>query len=150
MDTIFTHRPIAGVSVGAVNVGTQLFVAFAVVNSGDSRNGNYWEGQEDTFSRVTARAIINGRITGAQASGNGNGMSMVLETEMTARQFIAGFRQTFKTDPEENDDFLMNVMEMGLTPESQVEVRFRPTAEELVERLRTLTEEVVANASASV
>ena len=149
MDTIFTHRPIAGVSVGARTVDNALVVAFALVNNGYSRNGNHWEECEDTFSRATARAIINGRIS-ASAVGNESTLTMVLETEMTARQFIAGFRQTFKPDPEENDDFLVSTMEMGIREDEQIEVRFRPTAEELLERLRTLTEEVVANASASV
>ncbi len=148
MDTIFSHRPIAGVSVGAFNTGSQLFVAFAVVNDGSSRNGIYWEDRIDSFSRATARAIINGRISAAQ-NGDEVPFTLSFDTDMTARQFIAGFRKGFKPTPDETDDFLTDAVSFG-EGDGEIEVRYRPFADFLVGKMTTLAEEVIANASASV
>ena len=148
MDTIFTHRPLAGVSAGAFSTGSRLFVAFSFVNDGSSRNGIFWDDRQDTFSRSTARAIINGRLSAAQA-GDKVPMTFSFETDMTSRQFIAAFRQTFKPTPDETDDFLSAVASLE-DGEDEIEVRFRPFAEALVDKMAVLAEEVVANASASV
>lgn len=152
MNTIFTHRPRAGVSVGARNVDGILFVAFALVNDGTSRNGIFWQDRRDTFCRGTARAIINGRIDDAIANGVSSDSDMVLTflTDMTAHQFIAGFRQTFKPTPDETDDYLNLTLTFGKTEENEVDVRYRLTANEIIERLTTLATEVTANAGASV
>jgi len=151
METIFSHRSLAGVSVGARNVDGTLYVAFALVNDGSSRNGIFWQDRRDTFCRATARLIINGRINNAIANGAPDDSFMILsfETDMTARQFIAAFRPGFKPTPDETDNFLIETAEFG-EGEEAVEVRYRAQALDIVQRLIALSMEVVANASARV
>ena len=157
---IFSHRPLAGVSVGAFSENGMLYVAFSLVNDGTSRNAILHPERRDTFSRPIARNIIRGRIETMREPSqnfvsNGSGalveqpsttdFGVVFETPMSARQFISRFRETFKPDAEENDDFLISTGDFA-----GVEVRYRPTADEILDRIMNLANEVVANASASV
>jgi len=143
-DTIYSHRPAAGVSVGARDIDGRLFVAFSLVNDGTSRNGFMHEDRRDTFCRSTARSILNGRIDSLIA-GDETKLAMSFETPMTSRQFIAALRETFKPTPDETDNFLSDTDQFG-----GVDVRYRTFAREIVARLETLTNEVVANASVGV
>lgn len=138
-NTIFSHRPAAGVSVGARNVDNQLVIAFALVNDGTSRNGFMHEDRADTFCRKTARSIVEGRINNALEGGTPGNMVVVFSTEMTAQQFMSAFRPTFKPDHDESDSFLADIMDFG-----GVEVRYRPEAREIVRRVIELANDVVA------
>ena len=143
METIFTHRPLAGVSVGARNVAGTLFVAFSLVNDGTSRNGVMWGDRRDRFCRRTARAVLNGRLDGAVENGiaEDNNLILAFESDISARKFIASFRETFKPVPDETDDFLSSTVQFG-EGEFAVDLRFRPYANEIVERLTELANEV--------
>lgn len=107
-NTIFSHRPIAGISVGARKVDGMLYVAFALVNDGTSSNGVFWQDRRDQFSRAVARQIINGRLDYAIDKENvieaNNPYILSFETDMSARQFMAAFRKTFKPVPDESDE----------------------------------------------
>lgn len=146
MDTVFSHRPLAGVSVGAFNDNGRLYVGFSIVNDGTSRNGLFWRDRKDTFSRATARSIINGRIASAVA-GNTVPLTLVFETPVTSRQFIAALRETFKPTTDETDDFLSDQIQF---PEFEIEIRTRPLASEIADRLTALANEIVANAGTRV
>lgn len=152
METIYSHRPRAGVSVGARNVNGTLYVAFALVNDGSSRNGIFWQDRRDTFCRTTARSIINGRIDHAVCVENAAQVDhpfvLSFETNMTPRQFMAEFRQGFKPTPDETD----TVLNMVVPPSENdyaVEARYRMTADAITETITNLATEV-ANAGASV
>ena len=148
---VFSHRPTAGVSVGALSTGTQLFVAFALVNDGTSRSGIVRGDCRDVFSRATARAIINGRIAAAQAD-VASGKSfwrvandrienlMILETTIAARRFIADYRRIFKPTLDESDEYLSDIIDFG----DMGKARVRPMATGIIGRLKTLAREVVA------
>jgi len=144
MDTIFSHRPLAGVSVGACNVGDVLVVAFALVNDGTSRNNFYHADREDHFCRATARAIINGRL-GAAVDGNAGSLTFSFETSLGSRDFMKAFRESFKPTVDESDEFLSEVGEFA-----GIEVRTRPLATDMVDRLTQTVHGVIANASTSV
>jgi len=109
----FTHRPITGVSVGAYSDGAYLYIAAAFTNDGTSRNGYYHSEHDDCFSRSLARKIIAGRIQHAQDTfqlagqflGNEH-FTVVLATDMSAADFMRNFREVFKSDIAETDDFL--------------------------------------------
>ena len=144
METIFSHRPLAGVSVGACNSdsGDTLFIAFALVNDGTSRSNLYEAERQDNFCRNTARNIIRTRLE-SLLSGNDAVMTLTLDTSMSARDFMKSFRETFKPTVDETDDFLNDIGEF-----SGVEVRYR--ASDIVVRVTQAVHEVIANASASV
>ena len=167
---VFSHRPVAGVSVGALSENGRLFVAFAIVNDGVSRNGIHHPDRQDQFSRATARAIISSRINtmstreGMQFVAENPGgplrqqlpeptrFGLVFETDMTDRQFMAEFRQSFKPTLDESDEFLFEIIHFGIIEEDNepVEVRMRPFVVDIAGRLEVLATEVIANASASV
>ena len=150
MNYIYSHRPQAGVSVGAFGSNGTLYVAFSLVNDGTSCQGNYWPEREDIFSRAVARQIIQGRIEHAISVENvDNPFVLSFETNMTAREFMADFRQTFKPTADETDDFLENSIQYE-SGEDSIDIRFRPAADQILERLTELATEVVANASARV
>ena len=111
----YSHRPIAGVSVAAVQEGGKLYFAASIVNNGYTLSGNYeWE-RHDVFSRAQARKILNGRLEKMMEEGEESHMGFVFETDMGGRSFIAKFRQVFKPDYMENDDILYDVMELAGT-----------------------------------
>jgi len=168
-NVIFSHRPVAGVSVGAFAENGRLFVAFAFTNDGISRNGLMHEDHRDIFSRSRARKIIEGRINkmrtpsgqftkfGESPTGRAvlreqptpTRFGVVLDTNMSAHEFMAGFRETFKPTPDEGDDFMSNVINFG-EAYGDMEVRSRPSIDDMEGRLLALASEVIANASASV
>jgi 5-carboxymethyl-2-hydroxymuconate isomerase len=147
-DTIYTHRPIAGVSVGARSHNGRLYIAFSLVNDGFSRNGKFWQDRRDNFSREIARSIINGRIDRMINDVHDTELQMgiFLQTDMTARRFISLFREIFKPDTNENDNFLVNTLDFG----NGLDLRSRPQACQIVDRLTDLANEVIANESANV
>jgi len=146
----FSHRPRAGVSVGAFSTGDRLIVAFAIVNDGTGRSGLFHPDRQDNFSRSTARAIITGRIQDAVQNGVDSESEMVMSfiTDTTAQQFISSFRPEFKPTVDETDDVLEDTIQFG-NGEDTIETRQRPRAINIVARLRALSERVV-NASISV
>lgn len=113
---IFSHRPIAGVSVGAYSDGQRLYIAASFANDGFSCNGNLREHYVDTFSRRRARQIIAGRIKFARnvfanepETIPGNRFTFEIETDMTADEFMKSFRQLFKPEVDESDNTLHDV-----------------------------------------
>jgi len=143
MDTIFSHRPLAGVSVGAYSTNGTLFVAFALVNDGISRRGFFHEDHEDSFSRKEARSHVNSRIRSALNGNSNRPLVMSFETDMNDRDFMKVFRQTFKPTVDESDDFLSEIGQFA-----GVEVRTR--ADDIVERLTQAVNGVIVNASTSI
>ena len=158
-DLVFSHRPLAGVSVGALSENGRLFVAFALVNDGTSRNGIYHDDREDSFSRARARAILESRINTMRtpsgmfvAESIGGTMveeatpvrfGMSFETPMTSREFMRTFRDTFKPTVDETDEFLVITCEYGFEDQDKIELRIRPQAKQIVSRLETLVQEVI-------
>ncbi len=166
---IFSHRPIAGVSVGAFTENGRLFVAFSFTNDGISRNGLMHKDRLDIFSRSKARKIIEGRINKMRIPsgqftkfGEGpNGRSVLLEqptptrfgivfdTSMSAQAFMSAFRETFKPTPDESDEFMSLVVSftcsINHTEESTV-ARSRPSIADMEGRLTDLAGKVIANA----
>ena len=158
---IFSHRPKAGVSAGAFNEEGKLFVAFAFTNDGFSCNGIKHADRLDSFSRAVARAIITGRIenlrtpSGQFVADPGSSVfreqptetafGLVFETDMPARVFMARFRETFKPTVDESDDFMSIVIDF-----EGVETRGTLMASEKFDRVNTLANEVVTNASVSL
>lgn len=134
-DIAYSHRPTAGISVGAFSNGSQLFVAFALTNNGLSRNGLFWKDRQDAFSRAIARSILNGRIE--------NGDTIMFKTDMSARQFMAEFRKLFKPTVDESDDTFSFVEPFG-----GIEIRSRMLAKQIRAKLVSMVEQVVkSNAS---
>jgi hypothetical protein len=143
-NVIFSHRPNAGVSVGAYSDGTKLYVAVALVNDGTSRKGLFHADRRDSFSRKGARLRIAGRITkmieaGTCASG------ITFDTTMPAHKFMGEFRELFKPTPDESDNVLTALGGFG-----GVEVHHRPSADTLFDTVMILANKVIANESASV
>lgn len=138
-DIAFTHRPIAGASVGAYSDGSILYVAAAFTNDGTSRNGIFHANRLDTFSRATSRAIIKGRIKDADANGTPeNGFVLSFVTDMTGPEFIRELRQEFKPNVFEEDDVLHNTFE-GF--------RARMTANNMWEVILNISNEVALQAA---
>jgi hypothetical protein len=147
-ETVYSHRPAAGVSVAAKNANSRLIVAFALVNDGTSRNGVFWSDRHDAFSRPTARQILNGRIEAAQnAPGIDVPMTVVFETDLSARKFMAAFRGVFKPTLDETDEVFSIVEDWGI---GDLRFRYRERAENILEKLFTMANEVVADASARI
>ena len=138
-EVIFSHRPLSGVSVAATSDGNRLFFAAALANDGVSRNSVFHPERRDAFSRSKARNILRGRLA-ATIAGRTNNMSVVFETPMPAREFIARFRETFKPDVEENDSFLLQVDKIG-----DHTIEFRANASDIINRIMNLANEVVCN-----
>ena len=141
-ETIFSHRSDAGVSVGARNVNGSLYVAFAFVNDGTSRNGVFWRERHDNFCRATARQIIDGRISAAIQKSIENQMVMCFSTNERARDFMGRFRKGFLDD----ENLFVDTLEF----DDGIEVKVRPLVNKSMERLKTLITEVATNASISV
>lgn len=141
----YTHRPLAGVSVGALNPdGETLLVAFSLVNDGSSSNGVFWAENRDTFSRKVAHQIIGNRL--CELSGlNDNEcapMGLRLKTNMGGRQFIELFRRVFKPTEDETDTYLCHIVpSLG----GQSEIRYRMAAKAIVEKLTDLAYQTVNN-----
>ena len=140
MNTIFSHRPLAGVSVGAYNVDGTLYVAFSLANDGISRKGFLHEDHVDCFVRKKARDLINSRIISVIKGNSRRPFVMSFDTDITSHEFMKSFREVFKPTVDESDNFLSEVSEFA-----GVEVRTR--ADDIVERLTTAVNEVIANAS---
>jgi hypothetical protein len=143
MNTIFSHRPLAGVSVGAYSVDGTLYVAFALVNDGISRKGFLHEDHVDSFVRKEARSVINSRIRSVIKGNHQRPLVMSFDTEMTGHEFMKDFREVFKPTVDETDDFLSEVGNFA-----GVEVRTR--ADNIVERITQAVNGVIVNASTSV
>ena len=143
-EVIFSHRPLAGVSVAATNEGNRLLFAVSLVNDGISKKHLFHSERRDTFSRSVARNILRGRLA-ALAAGSANvNLGIVFETDMSAREFMARFRKTFKPTVDESDTFLSFVTTFGGT-----EVRGRLSAEEIYNRVVMSANEVVAGVTHS-
>ena len=99
---LFSHRPKLGVSVGVTAHNGQLFLAASFTNDGTSRNGVLHEDRIDRFSRDMARKIVTGRLEQAIA-GNKPSFAIVLSTNLSAKEFMHSFRESFKPDPYEED-----------------------------------------------
>jgi hypothetical protein len=146
----FTHRPVAGVSVGAYSTGTQLIVAFAIANNGVSRNGHFNPERSDKFSRRKARQILNGRFA-AVLEGRDVPMTLTFDTTLSSQKFIAAFREVFKPDPTEQDSVLGVWDHVAVFSRKQmVAAFFRSEVSDIIEFLTNLSTEVVAHAGASV
>jgi len=145
-EIIYSHRPAAGVSVAATNDGQRLLVAFALVNDGTSRNGVLWGQRRDSFSRPTARQILNGRLrlAGPRPAGTVP-MTLAFDTGMDARRFMAEFRLVFKPTPDESDTTFCTVEDF-----CGVETRYRKRAEDILEAVYLMANGVVADASARI
>ena len=145
-EIIYSHRPAAGVSVAATNDGQRLLVAFALVNDGTSRNGVLWRERRDAFSRTTARQILNGRLQRAAKLPVGTvPMTIVFDNGIDARRFMAELRQSFKPTPDESDTVFCSIDDFG-----GVEIRYRQRAEDILEAVSHMANEVVADASARI
>jgi len=145
-EVIYSHRPEAGVSVGAHSTGAKLFVAIAIVNDGTSRNGNYWEESHDTFSRKGARLRICGRIE-KMIGGKNIREGIVFDTDITAHSFMNNFRELFKPTVDESDDAMAAVESLNIEGHDPMPVRWRPAADELFNRVANMANEVVATAN---
>lgn len=143
-EVIFSHRPRTGVSVAASSDGNKLFFAIALTNDGVSRNSILHEDRRDSFSRDKARNILRGRIE-ALVNGRSHNMGAVYETALNARDFMARFRETFKPDVEENDVFLCQIESF-----SGIDVRYRASANDIIDRLFMLADKTVYNVQAKV
>lgn len=152
METVFSHRPLAGISVGARSHNGRLYVAFALVNDGTSSNGVFWKERRDNFSRPIARRIINGRIDAAIEERDSNLGSVDIftplefDTDMTARQFIRDLRPLFKPSHDESDDVFCG---HGFGLLENIPIRYRLEAKGIVNKLRALIKEA-ANVSADI
>ena len=142
---VFSHRPAAGVSVGAYSDGTTLFVTVALVNDGTSKKGIFHEDRRDQFSHKEARSIIRERLSDMVFSGKQIAEGVVFVTSMSSREFMNQFRERFKPTPDESDEVLSSSDEFG-----DVGVRYRLTADEIFNRVMNMANEVVADASARV
>lgn len=113
MKEAFSHRSKDGISVGVVQQDNKLFLAIAMTNTGVSLSGKIDNKKHDTFSRKRAQQILRGRLSSAiQANALGGSppkMTYVLDTSISSRQFIQGFRKLFKPDPHQND-FMFNLI----------------------------------------
>jgi len=103
----YSHRPVAGISIGAVNKDGKLYFAAALTNSGLSLGGNYDPERHDIFSRKQARMIINGRLEKMMETADPSEqyhLGLCFETGMSGREFMQKMRPRFKPCPVESDD----------------------------------------------
>lgn len=142
-EVIFSHRPVAGISVGASSDGSRLTVALALVNDGTSRNGIVWADRMDNFSRSVARSIIEGRIADARSGGSSD-FVVTFETEMSARAFMAEFRRSFKPCINETDVTFVDIVDFG----DNISIQHRMTADNIVNTTMAIANEVVAGVNA--
>lgn len=116
MNVVFTHRPLAGISVGATSKDGVLYIAVAMANNGVSLNGNFNASKRDAFSRKRARKILEGRLAAAIASQEDlNGppeMTSARHTSLSGREFMQQFRKLFKPTLDESD-FMFTMPEVG-------------------------------------
>lgn len=135
-EVIFSHRPIFGVSVAAVSNGSQLFFSYSLVNNGVSSNERFNAERRDSFSRTIARNILRGRLS-ALVEGTGT-QGIVFDTNISAREFMAEFRKTFKPDQDE--------------VEGLFETTFgdRMNANQIVKTIYELANDVIAEKTESV
>lgn len=109
-EIVYSHRPAAGISVAATNDGSRLLVAFAMVNDGTSRNGVIWKERRDSFSRIKARQILNGRLEAARVALGDVPMTIIFDdTNLSARSFMAALRTVFKPTADESDTTFSDV-----------------------------------------
>jgi len=145
-EIVYSHCPAAGISVAATNKGAYLIVAFSLTNDGTSRNGLFWQERRDTFSRVKARQILNGRLEAAALSpGEPVPLTVTFESPLAARKFIAELRLRFKPTPDETDTLFTGTSIFGT-----IEVRWRQNAEKIIELLYNMANEIVANTNVQV
>lgn len=148
-DTIFSHRPIDGVSIGVRNVNGHLYIAVAIVNDGTSYNGIMNKDRRDSFCRATARSIIRGRIDACIGSCTdvkysrmnivyyGTKFAYGIDEDINPRHFIAEFRKTFKPTVDELDGFTCQEVDF---PAGTVRVRME--ANEISNKMRRLADAV--------
>lgn len=141
-NTVFSHRPAAGISVGARNEGSKLFVSYSLVNDGTSRNGIFWRDRHDIFSRAVGRNIINGRINDAIKHGSGNDYVFVYKDNITAQEFMQSFRCLFKPDHDETDNLFISRETID-----GVDIKYRLTGLEIAEKIRDLADSTVLHLS---
>lgn len=138
-NTVFSHRPLAGVSIAATSSGGKLYFAIALANDGTSRNQIFHRERRDSFSRPVARNILRGRLENLKNGGH-DYMGVTFDTNMNTRDFMARVRKHFKPTPDESDSFLCETEErFGM------EWRYRPSAAKIVEKIMHVANEVVAN-----
>jgi hypothetical protein len=99
----FSHRPQAGVSVGALQRDGRIYVAAAFTNNGLSRSGRFYRNRHDTFSRRAAREMIAYRII-AMLQDKVTQFACWFESDISARVFMNKLRETFKPTPDETDE----------------------------------------------
>lgn len=155
-DLVFSHRPETGVSVGAYSEGGRLYVAASLVNDGTSLTGLVHEDRIDTFSRPRARQIITGRIQKAVETFAVGGeflehdrFTVTFATDMTAKEFMYGFRQVFKPDHEESDETFDNVVTFELIEGQPLSVRGRKSPDEIWGTVNELAIKVVTGSCVS-
>lgn len=147
-EVLFTHRPAAGVSVGAVSENGVLYVAFALTNDGTSRKQYFYPERRDSFSRAKARSILTGRLERMTETKLPVHLGIIFGTDMNARKFIETFRKTFKPTEDESDTFLNEEIpeyrneELGILCEA---VRFRLSPSEIIEKLTALASDIVTS-----
>lgn len=147
-EVIFSHRPRAGVSVAATTVGDKLFFAVAFVNDGTSRNQVFHPERRDAFSRPVARNILKGRLA-ALENGIDTDMGVTFSTSLDARAFMAKFRETFKPDQDESDEFLFEVERIvGRGGAREIRTRLNPS--DMLARIFYTANDIVSNVNEDV
>ena len=141
-EVLFSHRPMAGVSVGAISENGVLRVAFALTNDGTSRKQYFYPERRDCFSRNKARSILRGRLEMMNKTQDPVKLGMRFQTSMTSRQFIEAFRKTFKPIEDETDSFLNEDVEFGDGIVSKV-IRWRLSPKAIIAKVSALAEQVV-------
>jgi len=149
-EVLFTHRPQAGVSVGALNKNGVLYVAFALTNDGISRKQYFYPDRRDNFSRNKARSILTGRLERMVETGAPVHLGMVFASDMESRKFIESFRKTFKPVEDESDNFLTETFPEFNSPGGIhcEAVSFRLAPKAIIEKLTELASSVVSTVNA--
>lgn len=130
-EIIFSHRPLAGISVGVCDIeGGSVRFAYALTNDGTSLNQIYHADRCDSFCRKTARMIIRGRL-------ESNSSSIIIGTDLSSRQFIAEFRKLFKPTVDETDDVFCDYD----TDQFGVDTRFRKSPRGIMDVLAEICQQ---------
>jgi hypothetical protein len=140
--TFFSHRPLAGVSIGVKEHDGLLFLAATFTNDGTSRNGLVHEDRIDRFSRKESRNKIEERIglfiDGKTHMSDGSPLRFAIkfESQLTAKEFMFSLRKHFKPDHYETDETFCNVLQYGGT-----EFRARMTVNNMWDKIILMVQE---------
>lgn len=147
MTTIYSHRPMVGVSVAAHQCGECLIVVFCLAHDGTSKNGFYYPKMSDVFDRRRAIQILQSRISSEKTKisqpvsefcqKNQSKHAMCFDTNISAGDFMKRFRKKFKPTSNEMDDTFCEVETNG-----EIEVRYRDRAENIVKKIRIMAQDI--------